>query len=162
MFRIIKTHLILLLALAFVAPVFADSDPTLHQVYEAARTGQLEQAQQMMNQVLRDHPKSAKAHYVAAELYAKQGNSSLARQQLNVAQSLEPGLPFAKPEAVKRCKENSQAQPVRGVSPVPAAFHARHFHGSRCCWCSPVSASSGFPLSVDGTRPPSIRSIQRV
>lgn len=127
MFKIVKTHLILLLALAFVAPVLADTDPTLHQVYETARTGQLEQAQQMMNQVLRDHPKSAKAHYVAAELYAKQGNSSSGRQQLKVAQSLEPGLPFAKPEAVRALqRELSQAQPVRGapVPPVPAAFHA--------------------------------------
>ena len=29
----------------------------------AVRTGHLEQAQKMMNQVLHDHPKSAKAHY---------------------------------------------------------------------------------------------------
>jgi hypothetical protein len=29
----------------------------------------------MMSEVLRDHPKSAKAHYVRAELYAEQRNS---------------------------------------------------------------------------------------
>lgn len=51
MFTDIKTHLMLLLLLAFAAPVLADSDPTLHQVYEAARAGQLGQAQQMMNQM---------------------------------------------------------------------------------------------------------------
>ena len=55
--------LILLLATAFAVPTLADTDPSLSQVYEAVRTGHLEQAQKMMNQVLHDHPKSAKAHY---------------------------------------------------------------------------------------------------
>ena len=104
---------ILVLALAFAGPVLAaDTDPTLHQVYEAAQTGHLPQAQQMMNQVLRDHPGSGKAHYVAAELYARAGNSPMARQELNTAQQLEPGLPFAKPESVQVLeREVSQAQP---------------------------------------------------
>jgi hypothetical protein len=42
----------------------ANPDPTVHQIYEAASSGHLDQAQQMMDEVLRDHPNSAKAHYV--------------------------------------------------------------------------------------------------
>jgi hypothetical protein len=42
------------------------ADPTLDQVYEAVHAGQLDQAQRMMAEVLRDHPNSARAHYVEA------------------------------------------------------------------------------------------------
>jgi uncharacterized protein len=108
MFRNLRSPLILVLAIAFAGPVLAQSDPTLHQIYEAASTGHLDQAQQMMNQVLRDHPQSAKAHYVAAELYAREGNFPSARSELSRAQTLEPGLPFAKPEAVQRLTRELQ------------------------------------------------------
>lgn len=118
-----RPRLILLLAMVFAGPVLADSDPTLHQIYEAAQTGHLSQAQQMINQVLRDHPKSAKAHYVAAELYAKGGNVPLARQELSTAEQLEPGLPFAKQESVQALQRQvSQSRSVRGL---PASSEAR-------------------------------------
>ncbi|HEY6484700.1 MAG TPA: tetratricopeptide repeat protein [Steroidobacteraceae bacterium] len=101
MFKTFRTHLVLILALACAGPALAQADPTLQQIYGAAQTGHLAQAQQMMNQVLRDHPQSAKAHYVAAELYAREGNFPSARQELSTAQTLEPGLAFARPESVQ-------------------------------------------------------------
>jgi hypothetical protein len=88
-------------AVALSAPVFADNDPSLQDIYDQAKSGHLDQAQQMINQVLRDHPNSGKAHYVAAELDAKQGNLSLGRVEFNKAQQLDPGLTFARPEAVR-------------------------------------------------------------
>ena len=91
-------------ALAFTAPVFADNDPSMQQIYDEARAGHLEHAQQMINQVLVDHPRSAKAHYVAAEIAAKEGNTSAARSELVQAEQLDPGLPFAKPQAVQALK----------------------------------------------------------
>jgi len=54
------------LSFALGGTALADTDPTVHQIYEAASSGHLDQAQQMMDQVLRDHPESAKAHYVQA------------------------------------------------------------------------------------------------
>jgi hypothetical protein len=122
MFTIVRAHLVLLLALAFAVPAFANTDPTLHQVYEAARGGQLEQAQQMMKQVLRDHPKSAKAHYVAAELYARQGDTTSARRELDVAQQLEPGLSFAKPESVRALQ--TQIAHVPGYASAGESSHS--------------------------------------
>src|SRR5271157_5945246 len=87
------------------APLWAaDADPTVHQIYEAATAGHLDQAQQMMDQVLRDHPQSAKAHYVQAELYAKEGQFSLARSELSRAEELEPGLPKENPQSVRALK----------------------------------------------------------
>ncbi len=101
MLKRFRTHLLLILAIGFMAPVLAQSDPTVQQVYDAARAGHLSEAQQMITQVLRDHPQSGKAHYVAAEIYAREGNFPVARQELNTAESLEPGLPFARQESVR-------------------------------------------------------------
>jgi len=86
---------------AWSVAVPAQDDPAMDQVHAAAVSGNLQQAQQLMNQVLRTHPGSARAHFLAAELYARLGNGSLARQELATARQLEPGLPFAKPEAVR-------------------------------------------------------------
>ena len=114
-----RTRWIFLFAVILATPVFAASDPTSEQVYEAAHSGHLVQAEQMVNQVLRDHPKSAKAHYVAAEVYAKEGKTSDARHDLNIAQTLAPGLPFAKPEAVAALQRTL----AHGVGNSPAAHY---------------------------------------
>jgi hypothetical protein len=82
----------------------ADADPTVQQIYEAARSGHLDQAQQMMNQVLRDHPESSKAHYVQSELYAREGNPGLARSELTRAEQLDPGLTKENPRSVQELK----------------------------------------------------------
>src|SRR5277367_3093195 len=79
----------------------ADADPTVHQIYEAASSGHLGRAQQMIEQVLRDHPNSSKAHFVQAELYAREGKTDLARAELNRAEQLKPGLPDERPQAVQ-------------------------------------------------------------
>jgi len=60
----------------------AQSEPTLNQIYEAAQAGRMEQAQVMIQQVLVAHPKSAKAHFVQAELLARQGQTARAREAL--------------------------------------------------------------------------------
>jgi hypothetical protein len=91
--------------IAMTSPAFAaDADPTMDQIYTAARSGHLDQAQQMVTQVLADHPSSAKAHYVQAELYAREGKTSLARSELATAERLNPGLPFANPRSVQALK----------------------------------------------------------
>ena len=98
--RIMKL-LMLLCAAAFISSAMAQAEPTLNQIYEAARSGQVDKAQGMMKEVLRAHPKSGKAHYVQAELYARQKQLTLARDELATAEALSPGLAFAKPEAVR-------------------------------------------------------------
>jgi len=99
MLKRISAPLALVLALACAGPVLA-ADPTIDQVYEAARSGHLDQAQQMMNQVLRDHPNSAKAHYIEAEISARAANFPRAREELAKAQQLDPSGSFAKPESL--------------------------------------------------------------
>lgn len=108
-----RLFVILVLVTALSGPALADTDSSLSQVYEAARTGQLKQAQQMMDQVLHDHPDSAEAHYVRAELDAAQGDLPSGRRELNVAQDLDPSLQFARPESVVELRRRlGQAQSV--------------------------------------------------
>lgn len=94
------------LALAFnmAMPSYAADEVSMHEVYQAAEAGNMSKAQAMMDQVLRDHPDSAKAHYVQAELLAKQGKLAAASAELGAAERLKPGLPFAKPQAVQELK----------------------------------------------------------
>ena len=96
--------------------VSAQSEPTLVQVYEAAQSGKMDQAQTMIQQVLVAHPNSAKAHFVQAELFARQGLNSRAGDMLATAEKLAPGLPFAKPEAVQSLRAKIAARPVQQAS----------------------------------------------
>lgn len=100
-----------LLLIACALPVLA-ADASSDQIYQALRAGNAAEAQQMIAQVLRDHPQSGKAHFVAAEVDARVGNYGLARQELRTAQSLEPGLPFAKPSAVRELQQQLGEAPI--------------------------------------------------
>lgn len=98
-------RIVAILAMVLVSGfAFADSDPTFHQVYQAAQAGRLNEARDMMHKVLQDHPNSGKAHYVEAELLAKQGHLTEAATELDAAERLAPGLTFAKPQAIQELK----------------------------------------------------------
>ena len=104
------------------------ADPTVDQVYAAAQGGHLDQAQQMITQVLTDHPNSGQAHYVQAELFAREGKTALARSELAAAEQLKPGLPFANPRSVGELKAQLGLGSRGAVSPAvirtaPAAPH---------------------------------------
>lgn len=89
------------LANATAAPVATRAaDPSSQQIYAAAAAGNLGEARQMVEQVLRDYPSSARAHYVAAQVYARSRDLARARQELHTAEELSPGLSFASPTAV--------------------------------------------------------------
>jgi len=123
MLRRTLSVVILLASLALAGGNAFAADPTLHEVYQAAEAGNYREAQVMMDQVLRDHPNSAKAHLVEAELLAKQGRLSEARGELATAERLQPGLPFAKPGSVEELKARlAPSYPVgQPVTSVPAA-----------------------------------------
>ncbi len=123
--RNFRTAFVLALALGCAGPVLAQADPTLNQIYDAAKAGHLDQAQTMMNQVLKDHPQSAKAHYVAAELYAREGNLGSARSELATAETIQPGLPFAKPQAVQHLQRELAQGPGTRMAPQYAPSNSQ-------------------------------------
>jgi len=121
-------------AFASLTPVLAESvaaaEPTINQIYEAAASGHLDQAQQMITGVLASHPNSAKAHYVQAELYAKEGNTPLARAELGTAERLNPGLTSFSPRSVQELKSQlglSGATRAMGSQGVLATRSAARF-----------------------------------
>lgn len=114
-FRLFFACLALLSAALMVnTPALAQAEPTMNQIYQAAQSGKLDQAQTMVQQVLVLHPNSAKAHYVQAELFARQGLGQKGREALATADKLAPGLPFAKPEAVQALR--TQLSPASVVA----------------------------------------------
>lgn len=126
MARKLVLGLLLLSAVALVANPAAAAEPSLHQVYQTAEAGKLNEAQSMMQEVLKAHPNSGKAHFVEAELLAKQGQLGKAEAELATAERLAPGLPFAQPQAVQGLKKQlgkgqaalpAEIQPAR---PLPA------------------------------------------
>ena len=101
----------------------AQTEPTMDEVYAAAKSGQLDKAQTMIQQVLIGHPNSAKAHYVQAEIAARQGQLPRAREALANAERLAPGLPFAKAESVQalRTQLGGSASAAPGAAAAPSA-----------------------------------------
>jgi len=95
---------------------FAMAEATLPEVYQTIESGQLAKADAMMKEVLQNHPNSAKAHYLASELYVKEGKLDAARNAFAQAENLAPGLPFAQPEAVQRLQTQ-----LRATSAAPVA-----------------------------------------
>ncbi len=133
----------------------AQSEPTLNQVYEAAQSGKMDQAQTMIQQVLVAHPNSAKAHFVQAELFARQGLNGRAGDMLATAEKLAPGLPFAKPEAVHSLRDKISARPVQQASGNSGGngngnSTSSHFSNSVIPAASASSFSWGMPLLLVG------------
>jgi hypothetical protein len=130
-------------ALLSFGAVMAQSEPNIKQIYEAAQSGKIDQAQVMVQQVLIAHPNSAKAHYVQAELFARQGQPGRGREALLMADKLAPGLPFAKPEAVLALRTQLASKPaapaVREASRLPVASRDA---------AAPASSSSSFPTGL--------------
>jgi hypothetical protein len=146
-------------AFAVCSPVFADGlpatpDPTMNQIYEAASSGHLDQAQQMITQVLANHPNSAKAHYVQAELYAKEGNTPLARSELKVAEQLNPGLTSFSPRSVQELKAQLGLSSPRAIgSPVGARPASRFPLGTVLI----LAAAVGLLMLLFRRRTPSVQ-----
>lgn len=130
---------VLLLACAPLAQ--AQSEPTVSQIYQTAEGGDLLKAQSMIDEVLQKHPNSGKAHYVKAELAARQNDAATARTQLATAERLAPGLPFAKPQAVQALR--AQIQQETGGRPT-----ARRMGASPGDYPAPAAKSRGRGLTM--------------
>ena len=127
MFKRIAAPLVLVTALACAGPVLA-ADATVDQVYQAANSGHLDEAQQLMNQVLRDHPNSSKAHFVEAEISAKAGNFPRAREELAKARQLDPSGSFAKPDSLARLERELARGSVYSAPSQYRPYRAQQEH----------------------------------
>jgi clan AA aspartic protease (TIGR02281 family) len=103
----------------------ADTLPTVDQIYLAEQAGHQDEAQRMISQVLAAHPKSAKAHFVQAEVYSIAGKLALARNELARAEQLDPSMAFAKRHAIDELKAKLESAGPRSPLPENAASSHR-------------------------------------
>lgn len=99
--KLILSFIFLLLS----SSLFAQNIPTVDQIYQNVVRGNLSRASQMIHVVLQAHPNSAKAHYVDAEILAREGRLSQARSEFQTAKQLSPGLSFVSPRSVNELKQ---------------------------------------------------------
>ncbi len=78
----------------------------------------------MITQVLADHPTSGKAHFVQADLYAKEGKTALARSELATAERLNPGLSDFDGYSIRELKSQLGLAP-RSTGPQIISLPAR-------------------------------------
>ena len=71
--------------------------PTLEQVENEVRLGHLTSAESMMSEVVAAKPGSARAHYVYAEVLARNGNFAAATEQARLARQSDPQITFTDP-----------------------------------------------------------------
>lgn len=138
------TQLLVIASLMIAGFALAQAEPSMSQIYSTAQAGKLDEAQVMVQQVLISHPKSAKAYFVQAELYSRQGKLGHARESLATAEKYAPGLPFANPEAVQALR----AQLSEGPMSKPISDSA----GSYAASSTPTSSSTSWllPLLLTG------------
>jgi hypothetical protein len=133
-------HVFMIIALMGAGFAMAQAEPTMNQIYSTAQAGKLDEAQVMVQQVLISHPKSAKAYFVRAELFARQGKLDLARESLASAEKYAPGLPFAKPEAVQALRSQLAGKPqVKSVASPAVTYAAPQ---------APVQSSTSWALPL--------------
>jgi hypothetical protein len=137
--------LMVLSATIFGSSAVMAQDATVDQVYQAVRAGRLNDAQAMMDKVLKDKPNSYEAHYIEAEILAKQGNYSGAQAELATAERINAALPKIKPTAVQELQQqinqglNASRAPAPRTSYVPppqapAAVYQQPRQGSGMPW----------------------------
>jgi len=96
-----RTAQAFIVATTLVLTSLASAEPSLQDINQTLKNGDITKADTLMQEVINAHPESAKAHFKYAEILAAEGKIDEARAELSRAEKLEPNLEFAKPAAVK-------------------------------------------------------------
>jgi hypothetical protein len=111
----------LLVFLAFVAAsALAWALPSVQQVEAEVQQGHTVRAEAMMGEVVAAKPGSARAHYVYAEILARNGKFKLAAEEEAKARQIDPDAKFADPAKVLAFEQLLDREQL-GVSRTPAA-----------------------------------------
>ncbi len=115
--------LMVLSATIFGSGAVVAQDATVDQVYQAEKAGRYNDAQAMMDKVLKDKPNSYEAHYIEAELLAKQNKFSDAQAELSTAERINPALPKIRPSAVQELQQQINQGLSASRAPAPRASY---------------------------------------
>jgi tetratricopeptide (TPR) repeat protein len=108
------------LALLFAATL-AFALPSVEQVQAEVKAGRYAQAESMMQEVVAAKPRSAKAHYVYAEILAHNGRFDEAARQARQAREIDPAIGFTDPAKFRGFEEllqREQAQQQSRATPA--------------------------------------------
>ncbi|HOE43863.1 MAG TPA: hypothetical protein PLB25_19875, partial [Rhodoferax sp.] len=135
--------LLVVASMMFAVFAVAQSGPSMSEIYAKAQAGKLDEAQVMVQQVLISHPNSAKAFFVQAELYSRQGKLDLARESLSTAEKYASGLPFVKPEALQTLRTQLASKPgLKSTSGLSSNFTSQQTQTSTS-WLVPLLLTGG-------------------
>jgi hypothetical protein len=111
----------LFLSFAFVAmSSLAWALPTVQQVEAEVQQGHTVQAESMMAEVVAAKPGSARAHYVYAEILARNGKFGKAAEEESRARQIDPDAKFSSPDKVQAFEQLLDRE-QRAASRTPAA-----------------------------------------
>jgi len=114
----------LVASLAFVAMASAAwALPTVQQVESEVQQGHIERAESMMSEVVAAKPGSARAHYVYAEILARNGKFAKASEEEAKARQIDPNASFASPDRVQAFEQllDREQRPASRVVQAPVA-----------------------------------------
>lgn len=113
----IRFKLAALMAVILISASSAFAAPKAREVEDAMRARNWSGAETMLQEVLKEKPKSAKAWYLLAQTQEQQRNTGAAQSSLAKARSLDPTLAFASPGAVEKMERRIGAS---GYAPTPS------------------------------------------
>jgi hypothetical protein len=145
----------LLVSLAFLAASsLAWALPTVQQVEAEVQQGHTVRAETMMGEVVAAKPGSAKAHYVYAEILARNGKFKLAAEEEAKARQIDPDAKFADPAKVLAFEQlldreqlgvsRSPAVPAQQVAVAPMSAPARGAGMPSWVWMAALAAIAFF------------------
>jgi Tetratricopeptide repeat len=140
---------ILSVALA-AASAFAWALPSLTEVEAQVQQGHYAQAETMMREVVAAKPDSARAHYIYAEILARDGKFAAATDEARLARQLDPDVKFTNPEkfsAFEALLQRQQGDATRGRT-GPAATPGLSPAAPVAMAPTPAAASAGVPSWV--------------
>jgi hypothetical protein len=111
----------LVAAFSLLVSSMAVALPAPAEIEAAVNAGHLSQAEDMVREVIREKPGSAKARYELGQILAREGRNADARSELLEAQRLDPALKFASDpqhfrDLLSRIPSDTAKLPVRGGS----------------------------------------------
>jgi tetratricopeptide (TPR) repeat protein len=96
----------------------ASALPTVDDVQAEVAKGNYSHAEEMMREVVAAKPGSARAHYVYAEILARDRRFDQAAEQAARAKSIDPTLKFTQPETFRAFEQLLEREQAAGRRPV--------------------------------------------
>jgi len=116
-----------LVALAFsVASLMAQAEASFDQIQTLIQQQNYSAAEKGLEEIIRNHPKSAKAFYAMAQAQAGLGNQEKAKKALDIATGLNPTLDFAPASSVESLKQAITPQ-VKKIEAIEESHFWRDF-----------------------------------